>query len=140
MKKFTTILLVLLSTNLLFSQKNYLSASIFGQTPVIGASYERTIMKENIGIEFGVGVLSASLGVKYYPKKITNTWTPYFGSAHYLYAIPSNAGWKTYIPLGLTHISKEGNRLSFDIGPNINWYDNRGNLNANFTVKFGYIF
>ena len=96
-------------------------------------------MKELIGLEYGLGVISGSFGIKCYPKKIENNWTPYLGASHYLYIIPSNAGWKTYFPFGLTHLTKDGNRFSIDLGPNINWYDNHGKITPNFNIKIGFL-
>ena len=128
MKYIILIILTILSLSL-SAQKNYLQYSAFGSTPYIGLSYERTFFRNKLGTEFGIGLLSTSIGSKFYFK---NT---YIGASHYLFLIPSDAGWKTYIPFGFYHQTNNG-RVSIDIGPNLQWYDRTPNLTFNFGVKY----
>lgn len=133
MKYIIIILLSLITINIT-AQKNYLHYSIKGATPYFGITYERTFLSEKLGTEFSLGLISAALGAKLY---LTNkNLKPYIGTSHYLFLIPSNAGWKTYFPIGLSKKTHNG-RLSFDIGPNINWLDRNPNYSLNFGIRYG---
>jgi len=113
----------------LSAQKNYLQYSAFGATPYVGLSYERTYLNQKLGTEFGIGILSFSVGSKFYLRNA------YIGASHYLFLIPSDAGFKTYIPFGFYKETTNG-KVSIDIGPNFEWYDRNPNLTFNFGVKY----
>jgi len=134
MKYILSILLLILTISIT-AQKNYYHYSLKGSTPYFGIVYERTFLSERLGAEFGIGLLSSSLGTKLYLTR-NKTIKPYIGASHYLFIIPSNAGWKTYFPIGISKKTHNG-RLSIDFGPNINWLDRTPNYSFNFGIRYG---
>jgi hypothetical protein len=132
--KYIIIILVSLLAIKINAQKNYYHYSIKGATAYFGITYERTFLSEKLGTEFSLGLISTGLGAKLY--LTNNTWKPYIGTSHYLFLIPNNAGWKTYFPIGLSK-KINNNKLSFDIGTNINWLDRNPNYKLNFGIRYG---
>lgn len=121
------------------SRKNIISGSIAGMTPLIGVTYERLI-SARFGVEAGIGIPSAGLGVKYYfPKVRESKLGMHLGASHHIFVMPWAGGWKTYFPIGINRMSGNGLRWSFDLGPKIDWWENIGskqdwNMTMNFRI------
>jgi hypothetical protein len=133
MKNIILTLLLLLSLST-YSQKSYFGFSFAGSTPIAGLSYEKTLFKNNLGLEGGIGFLSASTGFKIYVLN-KNKSSLFIGGYHYLVLNPELMGWKNYIPIG---ISKEFERtkIQIDLGPKIEWWDRKPNTSLNFGIRF----
>ena len=111
------------------SNKNFISASILGNTPAIGVIYER-LVTPFIGVEAGLGLSSVGFGSKLYFTKLTESKPCFYAGVSQNYqkifrigGYNSDRGntWKTYFPIGFTRITSNGIRISLDIGPKINW-------------------
>ena len=115
------------------SKKNILSGSFFGMTPLIGITYER-LLTPFLGVDIGIGLPSAGVGFKLYTPQIRDDkWNFHIGGSHHFFVFPWAGGWKTYFPIGLNRMSGNGFRISFDLGPQISWYENIG---SNYTTTF----
>lgn len=125
------------------SKKNILSGSLFGMTPLIGITYER-LLAPFLGIDLGVGLPSVGAGFKLYAPQIReDKWNLHIGASHHFFVFPWAGGWKTYFPIGLNRMAENGYRISFDLGPQISWYENIGsnyNLTFNGNLRIGKAF
>lgn len=117
-----------------YSQKKYLGFSFAGSNPIGGFSYEKTLLKNNIGIVAGIGFLSTSMGFKIYLLNF-NKSNIYIGESHYIVLNPEMMGWKNYIPIGLSK-DFERTRVTIDIGPKIEWWDRKAQTSLNFGIGF----
>ena len=124
-------------------KKNILSGSLFGMTPLIGIVYER-LLSPYLGVDIGIGLPSAGMGFKFYiPQIRDNKWSLHVGASQHYFILLDATGWKTYFPIGLSHLKNNGFRISFDLGPQINWYENIGsnyNLFFNGNLRIGKAF
>jgi hypothetical protein len=127
------------------SNKNFISASLLGNTPTIGVVYERLITPF-IGVEAGLGLSSIGFGSKLYFTKLTDLKPCFYVGVSQNYQKIFQIGgynndrgntWKTYFPIGLTRISSNRIRIGLDIGPKINWesyYDLSPHVAINFRI------
>lgn len=125
------------------SKKNILSGSLLGMTPILGIVYERLITPF-LGVDIGIGLPSLGAGVKlYFPQLRDNKLSFHVGASHHFFVMPWAGGWKTYFPVGINYLSDTGFRISFDLGPKIDWYENIGsqyNVFATTNLRIGKAF
>lgn len=119
------------------SKKNIISLSFFGMTPFVGVTYER-LLTPFLGFDVGLGLPSIGAGIKLYlPEIREDHWNFHLGASQHFFVMPWAGGWKTYFPIGLSRISENGFRISFDLGPQIGWYRNSGDLSFNGNLRIG---
>ena len=125
------------------SKRNIISGSLFGMTPLIGITYER-LLTTFLGVDIGIGLPSLGAGFKLYTPQIReDKWNLHIGASHHFFVFPWAGGWKTYFPIGLNRMAGNGFRISFDLGPQISWYENIGsnyNLGFNGNLRIGKAF
>ncbi|MCF8378671.1 MAG: hypothetical protein K9H49_03780 [Bacteroidales bacterium] len=122
-------------------KKNYVSLSIGATTPVAGFTYER-ILNNYIGVEAGLGIISAGLGTKIYPLKLKkNSINFHTGVSHNYFAfVFIGESWQTYFPFGLDYINNKNIRFTLDVGPMMDWYSNIGSqydVLPSFNIRIG---
>jgi len=139
MKKTLLTLFLLLTLNgLTQKQKNRFNFNIMGSSPLFGISYERQFY--NFGYEFGIGIISTNTGLKYYIlNNEYNKIKPYVSIYHILNFRSLDAGWKTYIPVGIMY-DKNNWGLSLEAGLMANWWDRKPYNNIGFGLKYGFKF
>jgi hypothetical protein len=129
MKKILIVLLMLYS-GILYSQKNYIGYSVWGQNPIMGINWERSFLNEKVSAGIGLGFISGSVTLKYQPLK-----NVYISNSHFLVMNPQIAGWKNYTGIGLSK-KFERTRINIDIGPKIEWFDRKAHISPNFGINF----
>jgi hypothetical protein len=117
-------------------KKNIICAKLGADDPWIGITYER-LLSQYIGTEVQIGLVGAALGAKfYYPGNNTGRTSLYVG------VMPGwgfMGGLKTYFPIGISIMTKDNERISFDAGPRI-WHDDEEENFLGFSIKVGKAF
>lgn len=123
------------------SEKNFISFSLGASSLLFGVVYERLI-SNYVGIEVGVGLVSAGLGAKIYPfqlKKETPSF--HFGVSHsYFIFLWAGDTWNTYLPVGFDYITPYNFRYSIDAGPLLSWDNNSADLYPALNFRIGKAF
>ena len=120
----------MLYSGILFSQKNYIGYSIWGQNPIMGINWERSFLNEKVSAGIGLGFISLSTTIKYQPLK-----NVYISNSHFLVMNPQISGWKNYTGIGLSK-RFERTRINIDFGPKIEWFDRKPKISPNFGINF----
>ncbi len=104
--------------NTLTAGKNILSGNLMGSSSVLGANYQR-IIRNAVGIEFGIGLIGLGTGLTIYPKKLERSKFSFYTGIRLTSLVLVDVGGGTlgYIPFGFTLISEDRFVLGFDIGP-----------------------
>ena len=136
MKKILIILFMLYS-GILYSQKNYINYNTMLSSQYIGIGWERSYLNRTISHEIGIGLLGGSLSLRGYIGN--DKYRSYIGCTHLIQFVPSVAGWKTFPHIG---ISKEVNntRIGLDIGPRLQWWDRKAYMDLGVGIKFSKMF
>ncbi|MBE0638180.1 MAG: hypothetical protein IH598_06660 [Bacteroidales bacterium] len=116
------------------SLKNIVSLNLGASDPYVGVYYER-LLTPNFGAEAGVGILGASLGVKFYFPAIRNGRLNFHLGASQGYGYGE---WKAYFPIGVNVLTNKNFRFSLDAGPQI-WYDTN-DITPSFSIRLGKAF
>lgn len=119
--------------------KNIISARFGFISPYIGINYER-LFNANIGIEATVGFLGVSTGVNFYLQSLKPGKIGFkTGINQGILIIPLlGIETSTYLPFGLTYLSKNCYVLSLDFGPQ--YWHNDNDFLAGYSIKIGKAF
>ncbi len=88
------------------SKKNAVSVNLLGTSPILGVNYER-ILNDKLSMEFGVGLFSLGMGMKFYPAKIRkNKLNFHIGYTNVFLVVPDYSFNVHYVPIGLSFFEK----------------------------------
>ena len=108
-----------------------LSVKLGADDPWLGVTYEKLI-SQSVGLEGQIGFFGASFGVKYYFLALENKKINF--SAGISPGLGLSGG-KVYFPVAVNFWLKGNYRISFDMGPTVN-FGSTNNI-PNFSLKIG---
>jgi len=106
-----------------------------------GAVYERLITPF-WGLEAGMGFLGVSAGTKFYFPSITIGHASFHVGASESWGIDlfnGSSGLKTYVPIGISLLTKSYFMFSIDAGPQI-WHMEDNDILTSFSLRVGKAF
>lgn len=121
--------------------KNIFSLQLGWFDVMVGAVYERLITPF-WGLEAGLGFLGASAGTKFYFPSITPGHVSFLAGASESWGFDfwnGSSGLKTYIPIGLSLLSKGNFLFSIDGGPQM-WHQEDNDIQFSFSLRVGKAF
>ena len=118
-----------------YEKRNSICVQLGGMDVILGIIYERFI-NSNIGAEFGLGLLGASVGIKYYLTAISDEKLNFYVGAKESIGF---GGFKLYAPIGINFIANNNFRFSLDAGPQL-WHENNKEVLPSFSLRIGKVF
>lgn len=123
------------------SKKNAISIALGMNDPIIGVIYERLITPW-WSVEGGIGLIGLSVGTKYYISALANQKLRFHvgvsESWGVMLLVGSN-GLRTYIPIGLTYLTKQNLKFSVDAGPLL-WHAENNDITPCISFRVGKAF
>ena len=120
MRPFSFLFILFFFPILGFSQvhQNIISGNILGTSSAIGLSYER-IVRDNLSLELGIGLIGIGAGATVYPWKIQTSslcfYTGFKVSSFVL--VDVGGGTVAYVPFGASFFSPANWMIGLDVGP-----------------------
>lgn len=123
------------------ARQNILSIHLGGFDILGGIVYER-LVTPYWGIEAALGFIGASVGTRFYSPSIAHGHLNFHAGISQSIGITFLEGYtgtKTYLPLGINLLAKNDFRYSFDLGPQI-WYWDNNDILLSFSFRVGKAF